>query len=555
MNNLKTHFIKNYTNVIKRNLRICFFILNFFVLINRANAQQYVQKSFEYNSISTYATSLLYNPDSSYYILGANYSSPVPGRLLLMKTDSLLNVLWTKSYYKDSVDVISRNIIKASDTTLLLLGGSNSSYDRTAIIIKTDLNGDTLWTQEIKLSGSSIQLDYLGLNADTLILFGNYNVTFIDETSKSLFVRLNINTGQLISANSYNLNSHLTTLFTNAVKQETNNIINYYMLGFGYKDSINFKLDIILIKLNKDFSIEYTKVITSDAGSAYSDLTINSDNNKILCGFSCFDTIFGATNKYCYLELDTLLNVNWAKRYHYINGYTGLSGSKYISKNNTIVCVDHYITYELDSAGNILNFSKTYSNPSFPAAYGSYFESEYHNNKITWVGTINHSGTIPSNKLLITMTDEHGNGCQNQNVSSLIPETVSPIPYDDSSMTITQITLENSSGIKDSNVILNSNVICTATTSINSNTDNFKEVILYPNPFSNEISISGLRSEIDYSLKVYNIIGEQVYQSSIMKMENNTVVNLSFLNAGMYLFCIKGLNHESKYFKVTKLQE
>ena len=231
MNNLKTHFIKNHTNVIKRNLRICFFILNFFVLINRANAQQYVQKSFEYNSISTYATSLLYNPDSSYYILGANYSSPIPGRLLLMKTDSLLNVLWTKSYYKDSVDVFSDNVVKASDTTLLIVGGSFSFNDYTSFIIKTDLNGDTLWTQEIKLNGYDVLLNYLDISGDTLILFGSYYMTNNNETAKSLFVRININTGQLINVNSYNLNSHLTTLFTNVVKQETNKIINYLRMG------------------------------------------------------------------------------------------------------------------------------------------------------------------------------------------------------------------------------------------------------------------------------------------------------------------------------------
>ena len=77
----------------------------------------------------------------------------------------------------------------------------------------------------------------------------------------------------------------------------------------------------------------------------------------------------------------------------------------------------------------------------------------------------------------------------------------------------------------------------------------------FPNPFSNEITISGLGSEIDYSLKVHNILGELVYQSSIRQMANSTVVNLSFLNSGLYVFSVEGLNQERKYFKVTKLQE
>ncbi len=549
-NNFKSSFVKSYPSVIKRNWCICFIILNFFVLSNSANAQQLFQKELNYNLSNTYATSVLYNPDSTYYVLGTTYCTPTKRGLLLIKTDSLLNELWTKSYFRDSLEIFSSKVVKVSDTTLLILA---TSYfpDLTTFIIKTDLNGDTIWTQEIKLYGSNIRLDYLDISGDTLLLFGNYNTAFVDATDKSLLVQLNNNNGQLINAKSYNLNSHLNTIFTKVVKKEENNIVNYYMIGFGYRDSLTYKVDVMLIKWNQDLSIEYLKVITSDSWPNYSDLSISQNNNKVLCGFVYNDTIFGATDKYCYVELDTLLNVNWTKRYHYLGGGPKLSGSRYITNSNTILCVDYSTTYELDSIGNILSLSKTYSNPTVPAEYGYYNASSYQDNKIIWVGSTYHSGT-PTNKLLITATDEHGKGCHDQIVPSLITETVINVPYDDSSMTISPITLETSIGINDSNVILNSAVICAASTSIKSTNDISKDIILYPNPCNEKLY---LRTDANINgpvfIKIFSIMGALVYENTLNK--ENFTIDTSSLRSGVYFIKASSFPFLNSYSKIIKL--
>ena len=149
MNNLKTHFIKNHTNVIKRNLRICFFILNFFVLINRANAQQYVQKSFGNINTNEYASTFInFNSNSSYF-LGRLNDTLNHSNILLLKTDSIPLLQWSK-IYGDSSSNYGTQLVKTSDSSMILICGKTNNTTgivSTTTLIRVNLSGDTLWTK------------------------------------------------------------------------------------------------------------------------------------------------------------------------------------------------------------------------------------------------------------------------------------------------------------------------------------------------------------------------------------------------------------------------
>jgi hypothetical protein len=88
--------------------------------------------------------------DGGYIIAGATMSYALHGYdYILIKTDSLGNVLWRKVYGGDIYD-IGRSVQETADGGYIIVGYSDSfhgllNYD--AYVVKTDSLGDTLWTR------------------------------------------------------------------------------------------------------------------------------------------------------------------------------------------------------------------------------------------------------------------------------------------------------------------------------------------------------------------------------------------------------------------------
>ncbi|MBD3287071.1 hypothetical protein GF359_10450 [candidate division WOR-3 bacterium] len=80
---------------------------------------------------------------------GVDYDVIFNGALLLMKIDTLGDTLWTRIYdYGDDVDV-GRSVRQTPDGGYIVLGSKEYSYYGTGAIwlLKTDSLGDTLWTR------------------------------------------------------------------------------------------------------------------------------------------------------------------------------------------------------------------------------------------------------------------------------------------------------------------------------------------------------------------------------------------------------------------------
>lgn len=86
--------------------------------------------------------------DGGYIIAGATASFGA-GELdaWLIKTDSIGDTLWTRTYGGDSAD-FANSVYQNSDTTYIVAGGSHScdSANSDLYLFKTDSIGDTLWT-------------------------------------------------------------------------------------------------------------------------------------------------------------------------------------------------------------------------------------------------------------------------------------------------------------------------------------------------------------------------------------------------------------------------
>lgn len=87
--------------------------------------------------------------DNGFIIVGMTYSfGSGQGDVYLIKTDSLGNQLWTQTYGGDSVDY-GTSVQQTSDNGYVVVGKTMSfgegEYD--IYIVKTNTNGDTLWTK------------------------------------------------------------------------------------------------------------------------------------------------------------------------------------------------------------------------------------------------------------------------------------------------------------------------------------------------------------------------------------------------------------------------
>lgn len=123
----------------------------------------------------------------------------------LVKTDNLGNVLWTKSYGGSDWDFIYNSCLMP-DGGLLLCGetNSNSQGGSDGYLIRTDLNGDTLWSRKIGSPGDDA-FYCVEQNNGHIYVAGKTHDTINNRSFASIF-KLNFN-GDILSQDFFYDNS------------------------------------------------------------------------------------------------------------------------------------------------------------------------------------------------------------------------------------------------------------------------------------------------------------------------------------------------------------
>ncbi|MBV6403634.1 MAG: T9SS type A sorting domain-containing protein [Flavobacteriales bacterium] len=113
--------------------------------------------------------------DSAFYITG--YSGTTPSQLFLMKLDGQGSVQWCKgyeygadgwsAYHPSRIDTLP----DGSFIFLATLGVNQFPYFGNPFLMKTDFNGDTIWTRSMEAAGYNYYTRDLLLSADGGILF------------------------------------------------------------------------------------------------------------------------------------------------------------------------------------------------------------------------------------------------------------------------------------------------------------------------------------------------------------------------------------------------
>ena len=271
--------------------------------------------------------------------------------ILLVKTDSLGDTLWTKTYGGPNVDVGTR-VIQTNDGGYLI-GGYTASYgsgNEDALLIKTDSQGDTLWSN---VYGGSSDDKIFGMSKS---LDGGYIISGKSGWSGSV-IKID-SSGSTVWAKQYSSYYNLRN-----INQSSDSSL--YCIGNYYGGNY----DALLLTLNhSNGNVIWAKSIGGNDNDYGKSVIQTSDGGYAITGIT-YSFGSGSADMF-FAKTDSLGNVTVAKAYgntYYDYGYDIIETN---SGNYTLTGI-HYgngsygwgyypILLTIDTTGNIL-WSKAYA--------------------------------------------------------------------------------------------------------------------------------------------------------------------------------------------------
>lgn len=215
--------------------------------------------------------------DSCYLIAGEIMTSPGNFSMLVIKTDNSGNELWTKTYKYNQLNSCY-DFIKTNDQGYIFVGCTNSmsSWDRHLIyLVKTNLQGDTLWTKSYGDSRNIIGYSVEQTNDNGYILLGN---SFqYDATNISMLIKTD-SIGNTMWTKVYDSGYSQNT--AGSIKQTADGGFLYIYEKNTNKDSLD---KVCLAKTDSLGIVEWTKTYWNGHPT---DLQITSDGGYVITGFS-----------------------------------------------------------------------------------------------------------------------------------------------------------------------------------------------------------------------------------------------------------------------------
>ncbi len=236
--------------------------------------------------------------DNGFVLAGATSSFGQGYEVYIIKTDSLGNRIWEKTYGGPLFD-IAYSICETYDGGYIIAGYSSSFGNAGAYVIRTDSQGDSLWT---RLYGGSMYdlASHVEPINDTSYIISGYTESFGAIYGDFLLVKFNDN-GDTIWTRNY---GGEFTEWAYPVKQTTDNC--YIVAGWTDSYGGTYGSNVYLVKLDEWGDTIWTGVYANDTNEAAFDMQITSDGSYIIVGST---NSYGAGGDDVYLlkmEPDTL---------------------------------------------------------------------------------------------------------------------------------------------------------------------------------------------------------------------------------------------------------
>jgi len=499
-----------------------------FLSYNISSAQITFQRTYGGNGpYSDVPGAVIQSNDGGYIIVGYTESFGAGmWDVYLVKTDSIGDTLWTKTYGGSDRD-IGYSVQQTNDGGYIVVGATEifDIFAGEVLLIKTDANGDTLWTRTY--GGNSRDEGYA-----------------VQQTADSGYII----TGKTAS---YGAGIHDVYLIKTDVSGDTLWTRTYGGLDFDIGYSVQQTSDggyvvagttnsfgpwsgnVYLVKTDSIGDTLWTRVYGgSDADEGYC-VQQTSDSGYIITGRT---KSFGAGGEDVYLiktnaNGDTL----WTRTYGGLDfdiGYSvqqtfddGYVIAGYNSNNGTGVYL-----IRTNASGDTL-WTKTYGDG---AEIGFAMSKTSDNGYIIAGSTSSFGGGTGGNYYLIK-TDSIGNsGCKESGTNTIVGNTATVVS---STATIvgSGAVVSNTATIVGNTTTVTTDV-CDTTIGINEQlTISNEQITIYPNPAKEIINIKG-NFDVPATIVLYDLTGRKVLSQHIT---SNQPINISTLSKGLYVWQIK----------------
>jgi hypothetical protein len=504
-----------------------------------ASAQITFQKIYEGGSGLDNCRSVQQTTDGGYIIAGTTRGS-FGEAAYLIKTDSTGDTLWTKTFGSINYDAEAHSVQQTRDGGYIMAGmaGSYSADIYNMYIIKTDGNGDTLWTRTLGQVGDERAYS-VQQTTDGGFIVGGHSEEFGGGGSNDICLSKLDSTGTLLWMKKYGGG---TDDYCYSVQQTSDG--GY--IAAGYTGSFGpGGIDVYVIKTDSNGDTLWTKTY-GDTGCDYAEsIQQTSDGGYIITGCSTGPNCAAFLRVYL-LKIDANGSLLWAKTYgrpfdHDDEGWSvrQTTDGGYIIAGCTRSSTQYdYYLIKTDSTGTLL-WSKAYG--------GANDENGYSVQQTTDGGYIIAGFAVSfGGGIYLIKTDSMGNsGCNETN----------PATNETSSATIVispaTVVFSPSTSASFPAVIVGSGgliyPLCT-TVGISEIAGNASAISVYPNPFVNEVKIKGTKENGKAAL--YDLTGKEILHETTLQGE--TKLNTAKVAEGFYiLHYIEGNRAEN--IKVTKM--
>ncbi len=443
--------------------------------------------------------------DSSYIVTGLSGSFGEDSEAFLLKLTKQGQYQWSNHYGGNEADW-GRRVLYNQDLGYYIVGNSNSysSGDYDALVVKTDLQGNQLWSKTYG-TGNWEQINDAVFASDSGIVMVGMTQALVGGGSDIYMARLNQN------------GDTLWTKTIGGVGQDVaNTIINVedsmFIVGGQYFNQDSLLSKGFLMKINQNGQVVWMNQIGDNGSFGITDITLFT--NKIY-----------ATG----WKWDPLLNEhdNYSGRYE-------LNGALYYE--SVFVNQGDVILDELTFNGNLSKLYIGYRNENFSSTlFGLDVTLGRFNSNFDWDNGPVYINNLEDEKVEQFMATSDGGVIAVGWTSGLL--AVGNYPVGGSKVYVIKIgpndEIPITTGIQPINALVG--IVEAASDAKN----------IYPNPTKGNLTLEGFTTPIQYT--VFSSLGEVVYDG--VAFDNQLL--LDFLNVGMYLVKIKD---EPTIFRLSKIE-
>ena len=187
-----------------------------------------------------------------------------------------------------------------------------------------------------------------------------------------------------------------------------------------------------------------------------------------------------------------------------------------------------------------------------PINSGNFVNSVFHNQKISWFGTIRRGPSNTYTNLLISTTNDTGAGCNDINLPLSNEGIYQLTPNLDSSLIINNVILNSNSGINYSSAIVTTTIEC-LTSNIENNLVENVIPFIYPNPSHDVFFLKGMQLNSKVKISIYNTLGILIYSESKKDLFEYSI-DLSKFSNGVYFVKVitnLGIQYSLKLLKIA----